>query len=97
MDIIKQYYNQVSVPPLVLNNRLKMFERNEDIKTEFEYWITHNQYKKDDCVLVEGYTAESISHLSKYLIGEGSFVLLIELRENPVKAKRRLAEGFMMI
>lgn len=74
-----------------------MLDRNIDIKEEFEYWIKTKTYKEESCVEIEGYTAEGISKLSKYMVGEGSFILLIELRENPERAKRRIKEGFMII
>lgn len=45
---------------------------------------------------VEGYTAEKLASMSPYLDGEGAFMLLIELKENPDKAKKRIAEGFKM-
>lgn len=97
MDLIKEYYDQVKVPSLVLKNRLDMLNRNIDIKEEFEYWIKNKTYQEKTCVEVEGYTAESISKLSRYMVGEGSFILLIELRENPEKAKKRIKEGFSII
>ena len=43
---------------------------------------------------MEGYTAKKLSELSEYLNGDGAFVLLIELRENPEKAHRRIMQGF---
>lgn len=49
---------------------------------------------QDNCVTIEEYTAKDIAALSKLLDGEGAFMLLIELRENPEKAKKRIKEGF---
>ena len=43
---------------------------------------------------MEGYTAKKLSELSEYLDGDGAFVLLIELRENPDKARKRITNGF---
>ena len=45
---------------------------------------------------VENYTAEKISSLSEFMDGEGAFVLLIQLRENPQKALKRIKDGFVM-
>ena len=63
-----------------------------DIAAEFEYWISNKEYL--DGVIIEGYTAKSIAALSPYMDGEGAFQLLIELRERPDKAKKRINDGF---
>ena len=48
-------------------------------------------------MIVEGYSAKQISEMSKYMIGEGAFVMLIELRENPESALKKIKNGFRMI
>ena len=92
---IEKYYNDNKVAAALLTQNLEKFERNPDISAEFEYWIENKQYKKD-ALEIEGYTAQKLSELSKYLVGEGSFMLLIELREQPDKARRKIAAGFKM-
>ena len=80
--------------PFLLKKKMAAFDKHQDIASEFEYWLNNKQYC--DGVSVEGYTARSIAELSPYIDGEGAFQLLIELRENPNKAKYRIAEGFKM-
>lgn len=44
----------------------------------------------------EGYTAKKLAGMSKYLNGEGAFMMLIELRENPEKALAQIQDGFKL-
>lgn len=92
-SIIEKYYNDNSVSPMLVKQKLEKFGRNPDIEKEFEYWIENKQYTPD-ALEIEGYTAQKLSQLSKYLIGEGAFMLLIELRESPDKAHKKIARGF---
>ena len=66
----------------------------KDVAAEFEYWIKEHAYKTEEAVTVEGYTARTLSAISEYLDGEGAFMLLIELREDPKKAHDRINGGF---
>ena len=91
--IIEDYYKQSKVMPLLLKQKLSKFQRNEDIQKEFEYWIQHKEYVRDG-ISIEGYTAKKLSELSIYIDGEAAFMLLIELREVPEKALRRIQGGF---
>lgn len=91
--IIETYYKQANVMPLLLKQKMLKLQRNTDILKEFEYWIEHNEYLQPG-VSVEGYTAKSLSELSLYIDGEAAFMLLIELREYPEKAFRRIKSGF---
>ena len=93
-NVIEEYYKQANVMPFILNQKMSKLQRNTDIQKEFEYWIQHKDYKKDVCVSVNGYTAEKLAALSEYMDGEGSFMLLIELRESPDKALSRISNGF---
>ena len=63
--IIETYYKQANVMPLLLKQKMLKLQRNTDILKEFEYWIEHNEYLQPG-VSVEGYTAKSLSELSKY-------------------------------
>lgn len=96
MDTIREFYKKANIMPLLLKQKMAKFSKHNDIAAEFEYWIQNGKYKADNPVAVEGYTAESLSKLSKYLDGEGAFILLVELRDNPSKAKARITEGFKM-
>ena len=94
--VIEAYYNQAPINPFLLKQKIDKFSRNPDIQEEFAYWITNKAFSKEP-VVVEGYTAEKLASLSEYLMGEGAFLLLIELRENPGKALKQISKGFYML
>lgn len=89
---IKEYYKKAGVASFIIDEKLKKFDKHDDIAGEFEYWILNNEYI--DKICVEGYKASDLSKISSYLNGEGAFVILIELREDPVGAKERIKNGF---
>lgn len=91
-SIIRDYYENMGVKPFLIDEKMDKLKKYSDIEAEFEYWIQNKQYKND--VSVEGYTASDIANISHYLNGEGAFMLLIELRENPEKAKQKIRNGF---
>ena len=91
-SIIRDYYENVGVKPFLIDEKMDKLKKYSDIEAEFEYWLKNKQYKND--VSVEGYTASDIANMSRYLNGEGAFMLLIELRENPEKAKQKIRNGF---
>lgn len=93
--VIAEYYAQANILPFLMNQKAEKLERNPDISDEFEYWITHKKYKSNG-LIINGYSAQSLANLSRFLDGEGAFMLLIELRENPDKAKRQIQEGFKL-
>lgn len=90
---IENYYKQANVMPLLLKQKMTKLQRNADIMSEFEYWIEHKQYVRNG-VSVEGYTARSLAELSVFTNGEAAFMLLIELRESPERALRKIKAGF---
>ena len=92
-EIIKKFYEESKLPKQLLEQKIKKFDTHKDIAAEFEAWIRERKYKTDVAVTVEGYTAKKLSELSDYLNGEGAFMMLIELRENPKKARDRIADG----
>ena len=93
-DIIRQFYEKSNLPKPIVEQKVATFSRHSDIAEEFEQWITDRTYKAQGAVTVEGYTAKKLSELSEYLDGDGAFFLLIELRENPDKAHKRIMQGF---
>lgn len=93
-DIIRQFYEKNNLPKPIVEQKVAAFSRHSDIAEEFEQWITNRTYKAQGAVTIEGYTAKSLAELSEYLRGEGSFLVLIELREMPEKALKRIAGGF---
>ena len=92
-NIIKKFYEDNKTPGMLLKQKLIKLERNSDIAAEFEYWIENRAYKNEAAVCVENYTAKSLAEQSKYLDGEGAFMMLIELRENPEKAIGQISKG----
>ena len=90
---IESYYTENNIPAILLKQKLDRFERHKDIAAEFEYWIEHKRYIEKGCI-VEGYSAARLAELTQYLDGEGAFIMLIELREEPRKALKRISEGF---
>lgn len=92
---VRDYYQKANISEALMARKEKLFEKNPDIEQEFEYWIENGQYKaREECLVIEGYTAEKIASLSKLIDGEGAFVMLAELRDNPEKAMRRIKAGF---
>lgn len=92
--IIEEYYTKAGINSVILKSKMDKLNRNPDIASELEYWITEDKYKAENCVIIDGYTAEKLASLSPYLDGEGAFILLIELRERPEVAHKRISEGF---
>ena len=96
LNRIKAYYQEAGVNPLLLRKKLAKLEKHPDIAIEFCEWIDTHKFREENCVVVEDYTAGKLSQLSSFLCGEGAFMLLIELREDPEKAKARISEGFFL-
>lgn len=94
-DKIKEYYSKTKLDKRLVDRKLELFEKHNDIMQEFEYWLETRQYKANG-VLVEGYSAKDLAQTSIFLDGEAAFVFLIELRENPEKALKQIAKGFKM-
>ena len=95
-NTIRQYYEENKAPAFLLDQKLKKFAHNKDIAKEFEAWITSGEYKTIGAVSEQGYTAKRLAGMSKYLSGEGAFMMLIELREDPEKALAQIKEGFKL-
>lgn len=91
---IREYYKQTHTLQNLVEQKIIKFEKHPDIMQEFEQWILNKQYKIEGAVSVLGYTAKELAEISPYLKGEGAFILLMELRDNPVKAKKRISSGF---
>lgn len=95
-NTIKIFYEKNNTPDFLIKKKLKAFEGNEDIADEFRRWIQTGEYNYDKPVVVENYTAKKLSELSPYLNGEGAFIMLIELRQTPEEAIKKLKRGFKM-
>ena len=94
--IIEEYYAQAKAIPVIIEQKMNKLQQHADVLLEFEYWIKNSKYKTVDCVMVNGYTAQKLAELSEFVDGEAAFMLLIELRENPERAKRRISDGFRL-
>ena len=97
VDVVRDYSQRAAISENIIKTKIQMFERNADIKREFEHWIKTKEFFENEHVVVQGYSAKQISEMSKYMIGEGAFVMLIELRENPENALKKIKNGFRMI
>lgn len=92
--VIREYYKQTHTLQKLAEQKIIKFEKHLDIMQEFEQWILSKQYKIEGAVSVLGYTAKELAEFYPYLKGEGAFILLMELRDDPVKAQKRISSGF---
>ena len=96
-EIIRKFYEKAHTMPELIESKITRFRHNPDIELEFEKWIKTKSFETEEPVVVEGHTAKELSELSPYISGEGAFVLLLELRENPKRAQKRISNGFKMM
>lgn len=94
MNIIREYYETTKLPSMMIDRNVAMFDKHPDIKKEFEHWIQTKEYIVDNAVSAEKYTAKSLSEMSEFLDGEGAFSMLIQLRETPELALKKISRGF---
>ena len=95
LETIERYYKNISGIEAQVKGKIEKLKRNKDVMEEFANWINTKKYSVP-AVEAEGYTAEKLAAMSRFLQGEGAFMLLIELRESPVIARKRIEEGFKM-
>ena len=95
-SVVKEYYEKAGIMPALLNSKIGKLERHPDVLAEFVEWIKTGCYKETDCVEVDGYTAKRISAVSAFLDGEGAFMMLVDLREKPALAKKKLANALVI-
>lgn len=96
MKIIKEYLINAKVPEVIINKKMAAYEKHPDIAKEFESWILTKKYSEKASVVVENYTAKKLANISEFLDGEGAFAMLIQLREKPHQALKRIKDGFML-
>lgn len=92
-EVIRDFYLKCGMPNVLIEQKLRKLERNEDIANELAFWIRNRKFKAADAVEVQGYTAKQLADMSEYLNGEGAFMMLIALRENPKSALTNLHKG----
>lgn len=93
VEQIKNYLISAGLDEDFVDRKLAQYSKHRDIAEEFSYWIMNGKYKENG-IQVEGYTAQQLSEISEYLVGEGSFSMLIMLRDKPEKAKKKIQDGF---
>lgn len=92
-EVIKDYYLQNGFPVKLLESKVRKLEEHKDILREFEMWVQNKEYCDANPVSVEGYTAKDLSQTYPMLNGDGAFMMLIALRENPQSAVKMLKDG----
>ena len=97
MDKIELYYKELGLMPLLAKRKLEDYKRNPDIANEFIYWIESKNYLVDMCIDIEGFTAHDIAARFPQLDADSVFSLMIELREKPDLAKKRISAGFEIL
>lgn len=96
ISVVEKYYKKAGVIPFLLKGKIARLEKNPDILSEFVKWIESGAYKEQDCVTVSGFSAKELAKKSPLLDGEGAFMTLIELRENPEEAKEMIAKHLVI-
>jgi hypothetical protein len=93
-EIISYLVNVCKQKPATAAKIALPFDKHDDIRAELEKWIERQEYKRDNPLTIEGYTAEMIARLAPFMDGVGVYNFLITLRERPDNAKRIITEGF---
>ena len=93
-EIIENFYKENNIIPVLLQRKMRMFNKHDDIALEFEHWIKTSEYVLDNPVTESGYTASKLAKDYPNLDGEGAFMVLIELRDNKEKTLEQIKTGF---
>ncbi len=93
-EIIDYLVNEKGVTMIVATVLAKSFEKYPEIKQEFISWIKERNFKEEDAIKIEGYTAKRIHEIAPELDASGVYQFMITLRENPQKAKEYIQKGF---
>lgn len=96
MKVIREYLTKANVPEVIIRKKMIAYGKHLDIAKEFEDWILTKKYADKNCVEVENYSAKELAELSEFLDGEGAFSMLIQLREKPNQALRKIKDGFLL-
>lgn len=82
---------------LALQQVLDKIIKYEDIFEDFYHWLETREYDHEGVVIVEGYNAQSLVDLAPMLDGVGACNFLVDLREQPEEALRKIKEGFRVL
>ena len=96
ISVVKEYYEKAGIMPVLLASKISKLERHPDVLEEYATWIKTGTYKETDCVSVAGFTAKQLSELSEFFDGEGAFMMLIDLREKPTMAAKKLSNKLVI-
>ena len=95
MSVVMGYLlDEIKMSEALAKKAEEKISRYQDIREEFENWITNKSFIVDSPLIVGGYTAKDINSLAPFLDGLGVYNFLVTLREDPEKAKRYIDSGF---
>lgn len=95
MNIKEKYLlEEKKISPKILPVLMRKIEEYQDISDEFDLWLVERKYHNDNCVVVEGYSAYTISERAPKLDPFGVYCFLASLRKDPERAKKNLEDGF---
>ena len=94
MSIMEYLLNEKQMTEVVATRTEKKVTKYDDIRKEFEFWIENKTYNTESPLVVGGYSAQDICKLAPFMDGLGVFNFMVTLREDPVKAKEYIDDGF---
>jgi len=95
MSVITEYLlTDKKMTEIVAKRTEEKVSKYDDIRKEFEYWISNKTYNTEIPLVVGGYTAQDISRLAPFMDGLGVFNFMVTLRDDPAKAKEYIDGGF---
>ena len=94
MNIMEYLLKEKKMTEIVAKRTEEKISKYEDIRKEFESWITNKSYNTDSPLIIGGYSAQDISKLAPFMDGLGVFNFLVTLRDDPIKAKEYINSGF---
>lgn len=93
-DYLTREKHCVGLPAEQVMNKIIKYE---DILEDFCHWLETRDYYNENAVVVDGYSAQAIVDLAPMLDGIGAFNFLVDLRDQPERAKRIIREGFRVL
>jgi len=94
MNIMDYLLKEKQMTEIVAKRTVEKISKYDDIRKEFEYWISNKSYNAENPLEVSGYTAQDILKLAPFMDGLGVFNFMVTLRDDPVKAKEYIDDGF---
>lgn len=92
---IKQYFiKEKKVSEVVAKVLISSLLKYTDIAQEFCFWLKMREYKQNDKLVIEGYSAEDIHKLAPHLDTAGVYGFMVTLRDNPQEALEIIKNNF---